>query len=1056
MDKDNENSKKKVDEILKKYGIDKNSKIKKRNKAETLSDLKNKLNEIKEENEFSENIDNNLDQTIIVDKVKGKASEDRIVESDEKLILDENRISRNSMSEKKRQELYKELELENDDENINRENITLFEEEGMKNKNSKNSKKVKNEKEKLKFKDLTLGKKILRIIKWSIIVGIALVIVTVLLCIAFLYGMFGDQLKLDKKDIKLGQQLSTIYDRDGNYIATLADSEKRKVIELKDVPKHLIDAYTSIEDQRFFKHHGIDLKRTAGAIVNYVVRKRSSYGGSTITQQLIKNMTKDDDRDWQRKVREMAKAIQIERKLSKDEILELYLNLIFVGGKSIHGVALGADYYFSKQPKDLTIAEAAFMAGINHAPNEYNPFIPTGLNAEGQVIDVAANKEYIQVMEAIKTRSKTVLGKMAELGKITNEQKAEAIAELDKGLVFKQGTDAKSTTKYSNLVDAAIEELIETFVNDPSKNMTPEMAKLAVYGGGYKIYTTQDSAVQQKLEAEMAKDKYIKYSKEHKDENGKAYQSQAAATIIDPKTGQILAACGGLGTDIQMVKGDWNRVTRTKRQVGSTMKPIGILASGLAANKITAGSVFDDAKMDNGARNYTGGFLGYITLREAISRSLNIPMIKALEQIGTDNSYNFLKKMDFPLVEGDKSYSSLALGGLTQGITTVNMASAYAMIANDGEYIKPTFIKEVKNYKDELVFTPKQKKEKMLSPEQAYIAKDVLKSVVNGRGATAGSAAVSGWDIGAKTGTTNDDYDRYFCIINNKYAMAVWYGFDKAESINWYNANPSTAIGSAVMKTLLQGLPGEKFTEPEGIEKAEICRYSGLKPTALCSKDPRGDAIYTEIFVKGTVPTETCNHHIEVEISKLSGKLAPAECKEEYKEKRVFLKRTQGGTADSKYMAPTEYCTLCLEKAKQEELKDSQDTEKIKTLFLNINNISSMTRTDYAVLTNAKNAYEGASQKVKNDLGVGFKNKYEEIKNKVTEIETQIKQEEETQAQTEAQPVIVKINLLNSASTRPQIELARTMYNALSELAKKKVTNYNKLVELEQALATTP
>ena len=266
--------------------------------------------------------------------------------------------------------------------------------------------------EKVKFKDLSTKEKMKKIFLVLFMAGLAFAVIAVI-AIAILFRMlFSEDLKMDAKDILINKFNTEVYDRDGKLLATLADEQKRTKVQLKDMPVYLPQAYISIEDERFYKHDGVDFKRTLGATFNYIVKKGDSgYGGSTITQQVIKNITSDNERDWKRKIREISRAFQIEKQLSKDEILELYLNLIYIAGSNINGVALGADYYFEKNVKDLSVAQSAFLAGINHMPASYNPF----MEKRESESDADFEKRKTKRMDMIKERTNIVLWKMQEL-----------------------------------------------------------------------------------------------------------------------------------------------------------------------------------------------------------------------------------------------------------------------------------------------------------------------------------------------------------------------------------------------------------------------------------------------------------------------------------------------------------------------------------------------------------------------------------------------------------------------------------------------------------------
>ena len=316
-------------------------------------------------------------------------------------------------------------------------------------------------------------------------------------------------------------KMSVVLDKEGEVIAELGNEQKKLTpVDIEDIPKNLVDAYVSIEDERFYSHHGVDVKRTGGAILSYITSfGHSSYGGSTITQQLVKNLTGDTTDSITRKVKEWWKAFLLECYFSKDDILEMYLNVIYVG-PNVYGVQTGAKYYFNKDVKDLTLAECAYLAGINNSPNYYNPF--EGYDNEEDITD----------------RTLTVLQKMLELGKIDESEYEEAEKEVKSGLNFDEGDIEIGDCVYSYHTDALINEVIEDLAEE--KNISEEFAKNYLYLSGSTIYSTQDSSMQDKVEAESLKSQYILYSANGED------TSQAAMVILNHQTGQVLACTGGL------------------------------------------------------------------------------------------------------------------------------------------------------------------------------------------------------------------------------------------------------------------------------------------------------------------------------------------------------------------------------------------------------------------------------------------------------------------------------------------------------------------------------
>ena len=658
------------------------------------------------------------------------------------------------------------------------------------------------------------------------------------------FGLFGDDFEITKEELTIGAANSVIVDQNGAVIAELSGDEKRKIISLEDMADYLPKAYVAMEDERFYQHNGVDIKRTAGAILNTLLGN-SSYGGSTITQQLVKNLTQDDERSGiagiMRKVREWAKAYQVERMISKDQILELYLNILYVGGEgNLHGVELGAEYYFNKSAKDLTLAECAYMAGINSSPSRYNPFDETTDNTE-----------------LIKSQTKVALNKMNELGYINSQEEYDAaIAEVDAGLNFQKGEIA-TTSSYSYHTEAVLDQVIDQVMEE--KGWSQQLAENYVYSSGLTIYSTVDSNIQTQMEEEFAEDRYIVAGRETNSETGekKNDHSQAAMVVIDYKTGNVVGTVGGLGEKTE--SRGLNRATQSVRQTGSSIKPIAVIAPALQEKVITAATAYMDQQTDFGGnyipKNQSGNYSNQsVNIRYFIAKSLNVPAVKIMRELSPNTSIEYLNKMGLSHINADEDADlSLALGGTTNGATPLEMAAAYASIANDGVYITPTFYTKVLDSSGNTVLTPKQEQTRIISEQNAYIVKSILQEPVKS-GGTATYCAISGMDVAAKTGTTDDDYDRWLCGFTPYYAAACWFGYDQPETVYYSGNNPAGVIWDNVMTSIHEDLENATFTRPSGIVEQTVCRTTGCLATTGCSNK------YTEIFTQDNLP-EQCDGH---------------------------------------------------------------------------------------------------------------------------------------------------------------------------------------------------
>lgn len=703
-----------------------------------------------------------------------------------------------------------------------------------------------------------------------------LLVIFLLLCVigagviaAMFFGLFGDEFEITKEELTAGSSNTIVLDSENKEIANLNVEEKRKTISLSEMPEYLPKAYIAIEDKRFYSHSGVDLKRTMGAILG-AVTGNSSYGGSSITQQLVKNITNDKQRSGiagvTRKLKEWTKAIQIERMISKDQILELYLNIIFVGGPELYGVELGSLYYFNKNAKDLDLAECAFLAGINNAPNSYNPY------------DESLDQE--KVAKLIKDRTLTVLSEMKKQGLISNDDEYNAaVAKVEAGLKFEKGNTG-GESQYSYHTKAAIEQVIEQVMEE--KGLSREFAKKYVEGSGLTIYTTQNSSIQARVEEEFAKSKYqIKGRERNDDGTFKNDHTQAAMVIIDNSTSQVVAVGGELGNN--MATG-LNRATDAVRQTGSSMKPLADIAPGLQEKVITAATMYDDKPTVFGGNyqpnDWTTKYQGVMNIRQCIKVSQNIPMVKIMMELTPKKSIEYLKKMGITtLNDKEDQTGSLAIGGLSKGITPLEMAGAYAMIANDGVYTTPTFYTKVVDSNGNTVLTPNQQKTRVISEQNAYITRSIVQEPVTS-GGTASFCKISGMDTCAKTGSTDKYKDRWLCGMTPYYTAACWWGFDTPETLTYANGsvysvdgrNPAGQIWSQVMKDIHKDLPNKTFNTPStGLTQAQVCRSTGCLATNTCTDT------YTETFTTDNLP-QKCEGHGTQRICQVSGKLANEYC----------------------------------------------------------------------------------------------------------------------------------------------------------------------------------
>ena len=622
---------------------------------------------------------------------------------------------------------------------------------------------------------------------------------------------------------------SVVVDTNGDVIATLGVEQKKLKIEYEDIPDNLVHAYVAIEDERFYSHHGVDIKRTGAAILTYITHfGNSSFGGSTITQQLVKNLTGDSSDSVMRKVKEWWKAFLLESYFSKEEILEMYLNIIYVG-PNIYGVQAGSRYYFDKDAEDLSLAECAYLAGINNSPNSYNPFVDDDNT------------------ELITNRTNTVLQKMLELGYIEEDEYNEAVSEVNNGLDFDKGKIETENPIYSYHTDALITDIVSDLAEE--KNISETFATNYLNMAGLTIHSTQNSDIQDDVETEFLKRQYMLDSADGES------TSQAAMVILDHETGNVLACVGGLGEKVTF-RG-LNRATQSLRQTGSSIKPLAVLAPGIDKKIFTASTIYDDEEKtfeNDYAPGNNAGYLGEITVRRALESSQNVPFVEMMEEVTPKRAISYLEDMGITSLTQEDENLALALVGLQNGITPLEMAGAYATIANDGIYVEPVFYTSITDKDGKVVLQAEQESHRVFSAQVAYILKELLKQPVEGNHGTATYCSISGIDVAAKTGTTDENYDKWLCGFTPYYTAVTWFGFDENESIYYYNQNPAGIIWSNVMRRVHDGLTNASFREPSWITTDIICADTGMLAKTGCTN------IYEEYFLWGTEPDECTKH----------------------------------------------------------------------------------------------------------------------------------------------------------------------------------------------------
>lgn len=637
----------------------------------------------------------------------------------------------------------------------------------------------------------------------------------------YVFNFVDDKVHEDLDELALGFT-TTIYVQDeasGEFVEyqRMHGEENRIWVDFEKMPDNLLNAFVAVEDQRFREHQGVDWKRTVGAFANMFLDLYSSnQGGSTITQQLVKNLTNDNKQTPMRKIREIMRARYLEENYEKDTILECYLNTICLGG-GIYGVEVAANYYFGKTTSELTLAECAALASLAKEPERYRP---------------DRNPQYNQERRSI------VLRLMKEQGYISEEVYQEAKATEIEIVADESAKNLNTVNNY--FVDALIEEVIDGLVEE--YGMDEAYASKNFYNGGYKIYCTLNPDVQKVLEEEYAKtDTYFTLKSK---ESGKTVQS--AMTIMDYE-GHIVGMVGGSG-----VKTDnraYNRATMAFRQPGSTMKPLATYSQALQKNIIHYSSFVEDKPIENyypgggaGPRNSYGYYEGFMSVAEALERSTNTIPCQLVKQMGVQSTYFYLQNnlglSGLDNVE-DMNLSSLGLGGTYTGITTTQSAAAFAVFGNLGTYYEPTTFTLITDQHDTVIL--KQGSGiAAIDENTATIMNYMLRNVVYGEKGTAKAIASFSdkFVCYAKTGTTSDVYDSWLAGGTPYYVGSCWFGYDQQEKLN--NANLAKNMWKNVMKRIHADLPEKEFVDSEFVTNRYYCLETGLLATDACANKGEG------------------------------------------------------------------------------------------------------------------------------------------------------------------------------------------------------------------------
>ena len=688
---------------------------------------------------------------------------------------------------------------------------------------------------------------------------------------------------------------SFIYDADGNVITDYKGTENRVMVNISQMPVNLQHAFVAVEDARFYTHNGVDLKRIIGSFITNLV-SNTNQGGSTITQQLIKNTVLSSELSYKRKIQEAYLAMQLETMYTKDQILECYLNTIYLG-ENYYGVEVAAEGYFGKSLSNLTLRECAMLAGLTNNPYYYNP-------RKNFYVRTSEQTDYQKLTN---DRTDYVLRCMYENEFIPYQEYQDALSQGTATVLQTSTTEGEGMYPYAHYVEYAVKEVVDCFLKlnnleDTSENRYKMENELRT--GGYHVTLAIDTQIQQIVEDTL--ENWTKYPA-LRDPSDKIYraknsdgsyteivQPQAAAVVLDYRTGELKAIVGGRTKPTQ--RKTLNRATDMKMPVGSAIKPISVYAPAIELGASPASIVYNlplpisgwknnDGK-DTWPKNFGGGgYTGPVTLREAMKRSQNVSAAQTLmTMVGVDRSLDFLLKLGVDRDNIDATPFGLSLG--SSGITPVQMAVAYGVLGNGGVYQKPISFLGISDSSGNVVWDSHQQQDRrqVFRASTAWLVVDMMKDVVSG--GTATKAKISGQTVAGKTGTNSDQRGIFFCGMTGWYSSSLWIGHDnyKPLSSKASGGNSATLLWQSYMaaihkaknlsdKDILDGDPSSY-----GLTKVTTCAVSGQLATDACKNDVMGYGTVTDYWYTPTVPTVQCQMHQSVTVCTESNMIATPYC----------------------------------------------------------------------------------------------------------------------------------------------------------------------------------
>lgn len=695
---------------------------------------------------------------------------------------------------------------------------------------------------------------------------------------------------LDSQD-----QTSFFYDADGNLITDYKGTENRIMVSINQMPTHLQNAFIAVEDARFFTHTGVDIKRIVGAFIANLTTG-SNQGGSTITQQLIKKTVLSDELSYKRKIQEAYLAMQLEAHYTKQQILESYLNTVYLG-ENYYGVKVAAEGYFGKQLSELTLRECAILAGVNNSPYYFNPrrnFFTR--SAEGVDYPAITNN-----------RTDYVLRCMYENQFITHEQYIEALNPATAAVLQNSPSEGTGMYKYAHYVEYAVQDVVDKFLEmerlpDTSANRLAMENKLRT--GGYHVKLAIDTQIQETVENTLETWKNYPGLRNPSDKIYRArnadgtymeiIQPQAAAVVMDYHTGELKAIVGGRNRPTQ--RKTLNRATANEMPVGSAIKPLAVYAPAIEGGASPASVVYnmplpiagykDEKNKDSWPQNYGGGgFKGSQTLRAAMKNSYNVSAAQTLmTMVGVDRAVDYLMKLGVDRKHINATPFGVSLG--SSGISPLEMTVAYSVLANGGVYQEPISFLGISDSNGKVIYDShaNQERRQVFKPSTAWLIVDMMKDVVSG--GTGTGAKISGQTVAGKTGTNSDQKGIGFAGMTGWYVSYVWIGHDnyKALSSKSTGSNSAAPLWKAYMSKIhtAKNLTNRDIIEADpsqlGLVKVTTCNVSGQLATSACKNDAMGYGTTTDYWLSGTKPLTECQMHKVMTVCTESGKLANQYC----------------------------------------------------------------------------------------------------------------------------------------------------------------------------------